>query len=188
MADIGRILIADDEEDFLRYAATLFEKAGYACDCALDAPSAVQMLQKRRYDAVISDIRMPGNPDLRLANETARLQAGVPVIIVTAYPSMRSAVRAVELPVTAYVEKPVEFDELLGKVQAAIFHSRKAYPAVDEDRCRLGRCDRLDQVFGILSETADELRSTKNAFKSKRIGRLRRRIEDFVGRLKSDLN
>lgn len=188
MGENGRILIADDEEDFLKYTAGLFEKVGYACDCVLDAPSAVQMLRQRRYDAVISDLRMPGNSDLRLAGETAKVQRGVPVILVTAYPSMRSAVQAIELPVSAYVEKPVEFGELLSKVRAAIQESRRRPPAPDENICRVGRCGRLDTVFQILSDTVSELRSTKSAFKSKRIGRLRRKIEEFIGQLKSELN
>jgi DNA-binding NtrC family response regulator len=188
MVENGRILIADDEEVFLKYTAGLFEKAGYACDCAQDAPSAVQMLHERRYDAVISDIRMPGNPDLRLASETAKIQKGVPVILVTGYPSMRSAVRAVELPVSAYVEKPVEFGELLSKVRTAILESRERPLADDTDRCRLGRCGRLDRVFHVLSDAASELRSTKSAFKSKKIGQLRQRIEEFIEQLKSELN
>jgi DNA-binding NtrC family response regulator len=185
---LGRILLADDEEDFLRYTAALFEREGYACDCAKDAPTAVQMLRARRYDAVISDIRMPGNSDLRLAREAPDVQADIPVILVTAYPSMDSAVRAVELPVRAYVEKPVEFRELLSKVRDAILETRAQKQAVESEDCRLGRCGKLDQVFRILSETAVELRSTKKAFKSKKIGRLRQRIEAFIDRLKTELN
>jgi DNA-binding NtrC family response regulator len=184
----GRILIADDEEDFLRYTASLFKKAGYSCDCALDAPSAVQLLHKRRYAAVISDIRMPGNSDLRLASETAKAQKGVPVILVTGYPSMQSAVRAVELPVYAYVEKPVEFSELLFKVRSAILQSRERPLAGDAETCRLGRCGQLDSVFRILADAAAELRSTKSAFKSRKIGQLRQRIEEFIEQLKSGLN
>jgi DNA-binding NtrC family response regulator len=188
MVENGRLLIADDEEDFLKYTASLFEKAGFACDCALDAPSAVRLLRERRYEAVISDIRMPGNSDLRLASETAKVQRGVPVILVTAYPSMKSAVRAVELPVYAYVEKPVEFGVLLSKVRAAIAESRERPVTAEAGICRLGWCKRLDRVFEILSETASELRSTRSAFKSKKIGRVRQRIEEFIEQLKTELN
>lgn len=185
MAKGARILLADDEEDFLRYAATLFEKEGYQCDCVTDAPAAVEKLKERRYDAVISDIRMPGNADLALARETARLQDGVPVILVTAYPSMDTAIPAVSLPVKAYVEKPVEFGDLLSTVDGAILESRSLRGTTV---CTPDTCGRVGWFLQILSAIADELNASKKAFKSKRLGQLRSRIEHTVRQLKSGLN
>ncbi len=180
-----RVLIADDEEDFLRFTASLFEKEGYECDCATDAHSAIEKLKQRRYDAVISDIRMPGNDDLKLVRETARIQEGVPVILVTAYPSMDTAIPAVELPVRAYVEKPVEFRELLTRVDDAILESR------DSKRTEGSATDPSDRTgwfVELLSTVSDELQASKSAFKSKRLGRLRARIERIVEQLKSEMN
>lgn len=183
MAENGRILLADDEEDFLRYTANLFEKEGFDCDCVADGKAAVALLRTCRYDAVISDIRMPGNPDLRLARDVHRLQKGVPVILVTAYPSMDTAVRAVELPVVAYVEKPVEFSELLVKVKRAIMAARER-----GGECRPLDCSTVQKLQQVLCETATELRSTKSAFKSRRLGRLRSRLEAIVRQIKSEAN
>jgi DNA-binding NtrC family response regulator len=186
VAQIARILLADDEEDFLKFTATLLEKEGYTCDCVTDGATAVELLRTRRYDAVISDIRMPGNPDLRVVREANELQDGVPVILVTAYPSMGTAKRAVELPVTAYVEKPVEFQELLSKVRGAILTSYERRRA--EGDCRLGRCGILDRMFQAISEAVEDLRATKPAFKSKRIGRTREKLEVILKKLKSSLH
>jgi DNA-binding NtrC family response regulator len=188
VAKNGRILVADDEEDFLKFAASLLKKEGYECDCAVDGSEAVEMLRRHRYDAVISDIRMPDNPDLRLAREVQKLEDDVPVIIVTGYPSMDTAVRAVELPVVAYVEKPVEFSELLLKLKSAILlkHGRRAVAEAKD--CRRGDCGQLNKLLEVLAETADELKSTKSAFKSKRLGRLRTRLELVVKQLLSEDN
>ena len=183
MAENSRILLADDEEDFLKYTATLLEKEGFECDCAADGAMAVAMLRDYRYDAVISDIRMPGNADLKLAREVDRLQRGVPVILVTGYPSMDTAVRAVELPVVAYVEKPVEFDELLFKVKNAIMATHGK-----TDGCQPGRCRKVEKLQQVLCETAAELESTRSAFKSRRLGRLRTRLEAIVRQVKSEAN
>lgn len=179
------ILLADDEEDFLRYTATLLEKEGYKCDCVTDADAAVDKLKKRRYDAVISDIRMPGNADLKLARETARLQEGVPVILVTAYPSTDTAIPAVSLPVKAYVEKPVEFESLLSTVNGAILESRGR---IETNVCVSRNCDKVGWFVQVLSSVADELKASKSAFKSKRLGRLRSKIENTVRELKSGMN
>lgn len=186
MAKHGRILVADDEEDFLAFAASLLKKEGYECDCAVNGSEAVELLRTRRYDAVISDIRMPDNPDLRLAREVQQLNDDVPIILVTGYPSLDTAVRAVELPVVAYVEKPVEFSELLLKLKSAILlkHGRRA--AKEAQDCRRGDCGQLDRLLEVLTETADELKSTKSAFKSKRLGRLRTRLESVVKQLISE--
>lgn len=181
----ARILLADDEEDFLRFTANLFENEGYECDCATDAPSAVTRLEQRRYDAVISDIRMPGNDDLKLVREVARIQKGVPVILVTAYPSVDSAIPAVELPVRAYVEKPVEFRELLERVDGAILESR------DTKKNGKGAADPGDRTgwfVQLLSTVSDELQASKSSFKSKRLGRLRASIESVIEQLKSEMN
>ena len=115
----GQILLADDEEPFARSTVKLFEKHGYACDWAPDAATAMGHLKAQSYDVVVADIRMPGNPQLEFIHEISRWDDRPPVILITGYPSMESAVDAVGLPVVAYLIKPFEFDELLGRVRDA---------------------------------------------------------------------
>ena len=115
----GQILLADDEEPFARSTVKLFEKHGYACDWAPDAATALGRLKEQPYDVVVADIRMPGNPQLEFIREISRWDDRPPVILITGYPSMESAVDAVGLPVVAYLIKPFEFDELLSRVRDA---------------------------------------------------------------------
>jgi len=185
MVRSARILLADDEEDFLKYTATLFENEGYECDCVTDGTSAVDMLRRQRYDAVISDIRMPGNPDLKLAREASAIQSDVAVIIVTAYPSTDTAIRAVELPVSAYIEKPVEFQDLLSRVHDAIIAARERREGLV---CGTGDCRKAGWFYQVLSGVVDELRASKSAFKSRRLWRLRTRVETILKRLKSEMH
>lgn len=128
----GRILIADDEPMFLDTTAELLGYRGYECDCARDAPEAVELLNRQHYDLMISDIKMPGNPKLELIDSLKKIAKGMPVILVTAHPSLDSAIESIRLPVVAYLIKPVDFDELLSKVQGALKRSqagRKAHEA-----------------------------------------------------------
>jgi YesN/AraC family two-component response regulator len=67
---------------------------------------------------------MPGNADLQLVRSVGEQSGGLPVIILTGYPSVRSAVSCIELPVAAYLTKPVAFDQLLAKVRAAVSRFR----------------------------------------------------------------
>jgi DNA-binding NtrC family response regulator len=117
VADPIHILIADDEETFLYSTADLLRKEGYHCDCAPDGQTAAKMLRKDDYDLLIADIRMPGNGDLELIRDLPRIAEGLPVILVTGYPSMTTALESFHLPVVAYLTKPVEWQELLASVK-----------------------------------------------------------------------
>ena len=120
MTELGRILIADDEEAFLQMTATLFRQEGYECVCAPDGATAVQLLRSASYDLLITDINMPGNRRLELIHDLPSLAAGMPVIIVTAYPSLDSTIQLLHLSVVDYLVKPFGFGELLAAARKAI--------------------------------------------------------------------
>jgi DNA-binding NtrC family response regulator len=124
LAEIGRILIADDENTFLTATAQLLRNEGFECDCAKDATEALERLPEKSYDLLIADIKMPGNSKLELIKQLSQVAPAVSIILVTAYPSQRTAIEAVQLPVAAYLVKPVDFPELLQKTKSAIKMSR----------------------------------------------------------------
>jgi DNA-binding response OmpR family regulator len=132
----GRILIADDEEIFLESTADLLRREGFHCDCVPDADAAIARLKAEQYDLLIADIKMPGNPELELVHKLPELAPGLPVIIVTGYPSLRSAIQSVQLPVVAYLIKPIALDELLEHVRSHMERFR-AYRAVRTAQDRL---------------------------------------------------
>lgn len=136
MGELGRILIADDEDTFLQSTADLLRREGYDCDCVPDGSAGIEKLKSNEYDLLISDIKMPGNPDLELIFELPSVAEGMAAILVTGYPSQRSAIRAIGLPVAAYLVKPLDFEELLAEVKSAIEVSR-LYRAVVSTKRRL---------------------------------------------------
>jgi len=120
MSDLGKILIADDEETFLRSTADLLRREGYECDCVPDGITASGLLHSKDYDLLIADIKMPGNPRLELIRDLQDVVRGMPVILVTGYPSLKSAIQSIQMPVAAYLVKPFDFNELLVRVQSSI--------------------------------------------------------------------
>lgn len=156
MTEGGHILIADDEETFLYATAELLRQEGYACDCARDGVEATAKLQTANYDVLISDIKMPGNSNLELINDLPRVARGVPVILVTGYPTLRSAVRSIQLPVVSYLAKPIDFDELLAQVRSAITRFQ-AYQSVQNLHQRVQKWEQsLQQLeHGIERHPAD---------------------------------
>lgn len=146
MNSSGNVLIADDERSFLESTAELLSRRGYHCECVSDADSGLERLRRTRYDVMIADIRMPGNDRLRLVREAGRMAEGMPVILVTGYPSLETAIHAFRLPVIAYLKKPVKFSDLQAQVASAVRHS-SARRLADEVREQLGRCSKLIADF-----------------------------------------
>lgn len=153
---LGRILIADDEQTFLEAVADYLEDEGYECDCAPDATAAAEKLQENQYDVLISDIKMPGNGELELIHRLEELARGVLVILVTAYPSVKSATAAVRLPVAAYLLKPLDFDELLTQIRVCVKRSR-TYRTVRDAGQRLEEsCRQLDNMETAFRDPVDK--------------------------------
>ncbi len=125
MSSQGSILLVDDEETFRESTCRLLQRHGYECVCAGDGDSGLAALRERPFNLLITDIRMPGNWDLRLVREAKELDRQMPVILVTGYPSMDTALRGIGLSVAAYLTKPVDFDELLRHVRSAVAHDRR---------------------------------------------------------------
>lgn len=124
MTQQGHILIADDEATFLEATAELLRREGYQCDTVTSGAAALERVSRTQYDLLISDLEMPGNGDLALVREIAERVGGLPVIIITGFPSTRSAIASIDLPVAAYLVKPVDFGELLIRAERAISRYR----------------------------------------------------------------
>ena len=116
----ARLLIADDEEVFLQSTADLLRQEGYLVDIAADGAEAGRKLREQEYDLLISDICMPGNADLKVLQDLPEPNRGLPVILLTGYPSAQTAIRAVNLSVLAYLVKPLEFSDLLEQVRRGV--------------------------------------------------------------------
>ena len=116
----GRILIADDDETSLELTAEVLRAEGYACTSVFDANEAVTELRRQRYDLLISDLKMPGNDRLQMVDCLRHSTAALPVILMTAYPSVESAQRAVGLRLAAYLIKPFRIDVLVWHVSQTL--------------------------------------------------------------------
>ncbi|MGV8120316.1 MAG: response regulator [Candidatus Xenobiia bacterium LiM19] len=112
-----KILIADDEEIFLESMKAFMGRNGYQCDAACDALQAMQKLKASPYDLLITDINMPGNSRLELLQDVAAEFPSLQVIIVTANPSVDTALEALKLSVAGYLVKPFSYHEFLNLVE-----------------------------------------------------------------------
>lgn len=134
----GNLLIADDEE-FVRHGlAELLRRDGFSCEIAASGNEALARIRTTEFDAMISDIHMPGNVRLETIAEVRAMRAALPVIILTGRGSVETAAKSVRLPVTAYLTKPPNMDELVAILDQAVSDYR-GFRALEASRARLRR-------------------------------------------------
>ncbi len=118
------ILLVDDEHRMRHVLKIMLELKGHSVDQAGNGIEALEMLKGRAYDLVISDIRMPEMDGLQLLDHIQKMEAPCPVIIITAYGTVDSAVSAMKRGAVDYITKPFEEKQILLTVEKAVGISR----------------------------------------------------------------
>ena len=151
-----RILIVEDEAIIRSALKRLLERHDYTVSEAGSAEEACQ-LELTGFDLIISDLRLPGEPGTSLIAAAAP----VPVLIMTSYASMRSAVEALKLGAVDYVAKPFDHAELLETVER-ILHKQSMQQSPPPDitdagggrQTMIGNCIAMQEVYTRIRKTA----------------------------------
>jgi len=114
------ILIVDDELLIRDLLYDFFVSQDWQPSMAENGQKALDILEKGNIDLVLTDLRMPEIDGLELTTEMRQLYPDIPVIIMTAYPSVESAVQALRNKVADYITKPFNINKLYKSVIAQI--------------------------------------------------------------------
>lgn len=107
-----RILIIDDEERLLRVLRLGLKPRGFEVVTALSAEEGLNKIYDDHFDVVLTDIRMEKMSGVELVYEIERLQINVPVIVMTAFADVSTAVKSLKHGAHDYIQKPFTVDEL----------------------------------------------------------------------------
>jgi len=116
----GTILVVDDEEDFLWATDTMLQKAGYSVIQAKNGEKVLKLLEKDIPDLILMDYRLPNRNGLQVAADVKQRIPTVPIIMLTGYAEVGSAVEAMKIGVYDYVTKPVDIDDLLFTIKRCL--------------------------------------------------------------------
>jgi EAL domain-containing protein (putative c-di-GMP-specific phosphodiesterase class I) len=122
--DSKRVLIVEDEIALSRLYREVLLAAGFEIETAADGASALESIRRNDYDVVLSDIAMPVMDGLELLARVREHDAALPVLLLTANPTLETAVAAVDRHAHRYLTKPVAFETLVRAVDAAIAERR----------------------------------------------------------------
>ncbi len=160
----GRILLCDDDRAMCRMLERGLGAAGHSVSWHTSADEAMSSFSAGDYDVVVTDVRMRGTSGLELCGRIQETCPEVPVIVITAFGSMETAIDALRSGAFDFVVKPFELDVIRLAVQRAISHRRlrqrvgRLEQALrDTERCGalLGRSPGMRTVFELVERVAD---------------------------------
>ncbi len=156
----ANVLVADDDPSFVALVQRYLVLAGFEVDVANDGGEALEMLQGAEPDVLLADIGMPNVDGIDLARAARKQYPDMQVVLMTADPTVRSAMSAVDLGALCYLAKPFERKDLILTVERAVTEREKAHERrsalgllrslEDEQRRTAARKETFDEALGAL--------------------------------------
>jgi DNA-binding NtrC family response regulator len=138
---MDKILIVDDEADIRRALEFVLEREGYAVVAAANGMEAVKKLKDEHINLVITDLRMEGTDGFGVLEKAQEVASSTPVIIMTAFGSIESAVEAMKRGAVDYIVKPFMHEEMKLTIKRVLEHNKLS---IENQRLR----QQLSQCFG----------------------------------------
>src|SRR6186713_1418833 len=110
---MNRILIVDDDATFRVMLKTFLLKMEKEAETVGNAKDCIKILEKQAFDLVLIDFRLPDKNGLELLKEIHLMYPSLPLVLMTSYVDIKTAVKAIKLGAFEYVTKPINTDEIL---------------------------------------------------------------------------
>src|SRR6185503_8854169 len=150
----GRILVVDDEVNARNALTELLRDEGYAVDAAADGFKALGKIADFAPDLVVTDLKMPGMDGLQLLAKLRENDPDLPVIVMTAFGEVETAVKAMRAGARDYLNKPVNVGEL-SLVVGRELEQRRIRAEAGQLRARLSEKYSFDNIIGSAARMQD---------------------------------
>ncbi len=121
---MSTVLVVDDKEMLRDSVAVTLQRPGFTVLTAPGVEQALKIIAGRRPDCVVTDLKMPGLTGIDLIRGVREVDEDLPIVLMTAFGTVETAVEALKLGAFDYITKPFEGDELIIAVKRAIEHAR----------------------------------------------------------------
>ena len=112
-----RILLVDDEEEFVKTLSERLVLRGLATQVATDGESALSRIETNPPNVVVLDVLMPGMDGLMVLERIKNALPELPVILLTGHGSTKDGIRGMQLGASDYLMKPIDIDSLIAKIR-----------------------------------------------------------------------
>jgi two-component system response regulator HydG len=163
MSEPRNLLVVDDDAAVRQMLASFFKDQGFAVGEAASANEAIERVWEFDFDAVLGDIRMPGKTGIEMVGELRELRPGTPIILMTAFGSIDSAVDAMRAGAFDYITKPFGLETALITVERALERrvleqeNRRLRRAVDQTTSfgdLVGASPAMRDIFALIRKVA----------------------------------
>jgi DNA-binding NtrC family response regulator len=158
-----KILIIDDEKSVLDMLNVVFKKEGYRVKKSLSAQKALELIDEEDFDLILSDIRLPQISGMELLRKIKEKKPGTPVIMITAYGTIKQAVEAFKAGAIDYVVKPFDVEELKIVVSQGLEKIRlreenillkKELKEKYSFKNMVGKSKKMKEIYGLIEKVA----------------------------------
>ena len=116
----GRILVVEDRPPLRRLLVRALEQEGYEVVSAEDGAAGIRQVQEKPFDLVLTDLKLPRASGLEVLRAASAAQANTPVVVLTAYGTVETAVEAMKAGAVDFIEKPFNDELLLESIRNAL--------------------------------------------------------------------
>ncbi len=146
--EINSILVVDDEEIMRSFLQDVLTGEGYQVDIVPTGEEAVDKVGEKRYDLVITDIKMSGIDGIQVLSQVKEINPATEVVVMTGYASLESAVESMKMGAADYITKPFNIDQIRIVVAKTLERKKLRQKAEDEEFYKhLSRTDGLTNLY-----------------------------------------
>ncbi len=159
----GNILIVDDEPIVRQSLYHWFKEDGYIVEACESGEEALKLFEKNMYDLILADIKMPGISGLDLLVKVKEFDSEVAVIMITAFASVPTAIKALKGGAYDYITKPIDPDELSNVVENAISQKhlknenirlKESISELSRPNSLIGESEEMKKVFELINSVS----------------------------------
>jgi DNA-binding NtrC family response regulator len=159
-----RVLIVDDEKSMCQFLSIMLRKEGYHVATVYNGKKAIEEIRKARFDVVLTDIKMSGMDGIEVLTQIKNVDPSIPVIIMTAYASQKTAIEAVNRGAFHYLIKHAKNDEIkmvirnaldMRRVRAENMLLKKQLRKSSDFKTIVGKSEEMEKVFNLVDKVAE---------------------------------
>jgi DNA-binding NtrC family response regulator len=159
-----KILIVDDEKNMCQYLSIMLRKEGYEVKTAHSGKKALQEIRDGNFDVVLTDIKMEGMDGIELLRAVKEQHPTIPVIIMTAYATQKTAIEALNSGAYYYLIKRAKNEEIkmvirsaldMHKVKTENVYLKKQLKKKEDFKEIIGKSEEIQAVFNLVNKVAD---------------------------------
>ncbi|HSB06556.1 MAG TPA: sigma-54 dependent transcriptional regulator [Thermodesulfobacteriota bacterium] len=159
-----RILVVDDDQEMCGLLSDVLKGEGFSVLTTNESLEALKILKKEEFDVIITDLKMKGLKGLDLLREANEVASLTPVIIITAFGTIESAIKAMKMGAYDYITKPFQIDEIVLTVRKAlenrllkkeVLRLKKEVESRYDFHHLIGRSPSMQRVYNLIERISD---------------------------------